>query len=158
MNTCCNKTEYHYASLVLRLFIALRLFMAGLIKFASGEGISANFSFENYTKKMDIIAKQTYETSFLPEQMCYLYAKPLGYILIIVGIWVALGIASRLSLLVAGLTFLSLSIGLSAMGDDTEVLYIGIQVAICAFALCLSGYNKFSLDGILCKNKVAQSE
>lgn len=142
-----------FANLLLRLWIALRLVAAGVDKFRAGSGKDATFSIENYNTKMANIAKLTYEKGFLPESLCNLYAKPLGYILIAVGVWVFLGLFSQLGLLAAGLTFLSLAVGLATLPDDTEVVYIGIQVLIVAAALATNKANKISLDGVLFRNR-----
>lgn len=142
-----------FANLLLRLWIALRLIAAGVDKFRAGSGKDATFSLQNYETKMANIAKLTYEKGFLPEKLCGLYAKPLGYILIVVGIWVLLGLFTELGLLAAGLTFLSLAIGLATLPDDTEVVLIGVHILIVAAALATSRANKISLDGLLFRKR-----
>jgi uncharacterized membrane protein YphA (DoxX/SURF4 family) len=147
------KLELVFANLLLRLWIALRLIMAGLDKFRYGDGVNTTFNMENYTKKMDAIATATHERGFIPLSLCNLYAKPLGFLLLLCGAWAAVGIFSRLGLLACGLIMLSLGIGLSTMGDDTEVVYIGIHILIIAAALATNHANKLSLDGLLFKKK-----
>jgi uncharacterized membrane protein YphA (DoxX/SURF4 family) len=141
------------AHLILRLFVALRLLMAGLDKFRAGNGPDTTFSLENYTKKSDAIANLMSTNSFLPAAMCQSYAHSIGYVLVLVGLWTAVGIFTNLSLLVAGLTFLSLGFGLAALPDDTEVVFIGIQVLITAAALATAKARQFSLDGLLFRKK-----
>jgi len=141
------------AHLLLRLWVSLRLFMAGLDKFRSGNGPDTTFSLENYDKKSTAIAKLMSTNSFLPEAMCNAYAHSIGYILVIVGIWVALGIFSSLGLLAAGFTVLSLGFGLAALPDDTEVVYIGIHILVVAAALATAKARQFSLDGLLFRKK-----
>lgn len=141
------RCEIAYANLLLRLWIGLRLFMAGLDKFRAGEGENATFSFSNYYDKVGRIAQLTWEKGFLPEWMCKLYAYPIGYLLIASGLWALAGFCSRLSLLVAGLVFLSLGFGLATLPDDTEVLFIGVHVLIVAAALMTTPHAKFSVDG-----------
>lgn len=149
------KTSYAliFANLVLRLWVVLRLVGSGVDKFRSGSGEDVTFSIQNYNTKMAAIAKLTYEKGFLPEAMCKAYAMPLGYILIGVGIWVALGIFSQIGLLAAGLTFLSLGVGLATLPDDTEVVLIGVHILIVAAALATNHANKISLDGLLFRNR-----
>lgn len=147
------RLELVFANLLLRLWIALRLFMAGLDKFRSGDGASTSFTMDNYGKKMEAIAAATNERGFLPLPLCNMYAKPLGFILILAGIWAAVGLFSRLGLLVCGLTMLSLGFGLATMGDDTEVVYVGIHILIIAAALATNHANKLSLDGLLFRKK-----
>lgn len=141
------------AHLLLRLWVSLRLFMAGIDKFRSGNGSDATFSLENYEKKTGAIAKLMSTNSFLPEAMCNAYAHSIGFVLVIVGIWTALGIFTNLSLLVAGLTCLSLGFGLAALPDDTEVVLIGVHILVVAGALATAKARQFSLDGLLFRKK-----
>jgi hypothetical protein len=140
-----------FANLLLRLWIGLRLFFAGVDKFRYGSGPDATFNMENYEKKMAAIAKLTFNNGILPENLCNLYAKPLGFLLLIGGVWAVLG------LFFCGLVFLSLGIGLATLPDDTEVLFIGMHILIVAAALATNDHNKFSLDGLLFGKKKAGS-
>jgi thiosulfate dehydrogenase [quinone] large subunit len=142
-----------FANLLLRLWIGLRLIFAGLDKFRAGSGEDATFSVENYEKKMQAIANLTYQNGFLPENLCNLYAKPLGYLLLIGGIWAVIGLFSRLGLLFCGFVFLSLGVGLATLPDDAEVVYIGVHILVVAGALATNQHNKLSLDGLFCGKK-----
>lgn len=148
-----NRWDLAFANLLLRLWIGLRLVFAGLDKFRSGSGSDATFNLENYEKKMAAIAKLTYNNGFLPENLCNLYAKPLGYLLLIAGVWAVIGLFSRLGLFFAGLVFLSLGVGLATLPDDTEVLFIGVHILIVAAALATNQHSKFSLDSLFCGKK-----
>lgn len=141
------RCEIAYANLLLRLWIGLRLVMAGLDKFRAGEGENATFSFENYYAKVGRIAQLTWEKGFLPEWMCKAYAMPVGYLLLLAGLWAVVGIFSRIGLFFAGLVFLSLGFGLATLPDDTEVLFIGVHILIVAAALYTTPHAKFSVDG-----------
>jgi uncharacterized membrane protein YphA (DoxX/SURF4 family) len=153
--SCCSpaRLELVFANLLLRLWIALRLFFAGLDKFRSGSGTDATFNLDNYEKKMGAIASLTHNNGFLPEAACNMYAKPLGYLLLVGGVWAAIGLFSRLGLFFCGLVFLSLGVGLATLPDDTEVLYIGMHVLIVAAALATNEHNKLSLDGLLFRGR-----
>lgn len=133
----------------------MRLFMAGLDKFRWGNGAETTFSIANYTdKKAPPIAKLMATNSFLPESMCQSFAGIIGYLLVPVGIWVALGIFTEFGLLAAGLVFLMLGFGLAALPDDTEVVgNIGLSVLIVAAALVTAKAKNFSLDGVIFKKK-----
>lgn len=152
---CCGSSSYEYAHLLLRLWVGMRLFMAGLDKFRWGNGADTTFSLANYTdKKAPPIAKLMASNSFLPESMCASFANVIGYILLPVGIWVAIGIFTEFGLLAAGLVFLMLGFGLAALPDDTEVVSnIGLSVLIVAAALVTSKAKTFSLDGLLFRKK-----
>ena len=90
----------------------------------------------------------------MPEWACNAFAATIGYILIPVGIWVAVGICTEFGLLAAGLVFLSLGFGLAALPDDTEVVTnIGLSILIVAAALVTSKAKALSLDGILARKK-----
>ena len=148
---CCSLA---IANLLLRLWIGLRLFMAGVDKFRAGNGAGTTFNMENFHTKSGQIAKLMSENSFLPGWACNAYANTIGFILLAVGAWVVVGIFQELSLFAAGLTVLSLGFGLAALPDDTEVVYIGIHVLIIAAALATSKKSRRALAG-MCSAKKA---
>lgn len=155
---CCPRLDLAFANLITRLWVGLRLFMAGMDKFRSGDGAEATFNFANYETKTNLIAKLMTENSFLPAFLpsaaIDAYAFGIGFALIIVGIWVVLGLFSEVSLLAAGLTFLSLGFGLAALPDDTELgVNIGIGIMIVFLALSTVKHGFISLDGILRRKK-----
>lgn len=140
------RCEIMFAAFMLRLWIGLRLLFAGLDKFrVSGE---TTFSMEAYKRNVQAIADNIATYTPLSQQACDLYAAPLGYLLIGIGALVILGLFTRLSLLAAGLMFISLGVGLKLLPDDFEAVMIGIQVAITAFALSLWWHDRLSIDGI----------
>lgn len=150
---CCCQLNLTFANLIARLWIGLRLFMAGVDKFRAGDGADATFSMDNYHSKTARIATLMGDHSFLPKSLCNLYATSIGFVLLIVGIWVVVGFFTDLALLVAGLTVLSLGFGLAALPDDTEVVYIGIHVLVIVAALITSKANKISVDGLIFRKK-----
>ena len=132
--------------------------MAGVDKFRSGDGAAATFNAGNYDTKTGVIAKLMTDNSFLPAFLPPVaidaYAHGIGYALLFVGIWVALGIFSEISLLAAGMTFLSLGFGLAALPDDTELgVNIGIGIVITYLALTTAKHGFLSIDGILSRKK-----
>jgi len=154
--SCCPNYAFTFAHTLLRLWVGLRLFMAGIDKFRSGNGPSTTFSFDNLTKKADQIATLMSTNSFLPEPLCKAFAQGIPYPLVIVGIWVALGLFTEVALLAAGLVFLSLGFGLAALPDDAEVVNnIGISILIVAAALATTKGKGISLDGIFFRRKSA---
>jgi uncharacterized membrane protein YphA (DoxX/SURF4 family) len=148
------RLDLAFANLVLRLWVALRLVMAGVDKFRMGDGSAATFNSENYKTKTDLISKLISENSLLPaigfnQGMIDAYAHSLGYILPIVGVWVLVGLFSEFALLAAGLTFISLGFGLAALPDDMELTAnIGVGVALVALALITNRHGFLSLDGL----------
>ena len=90
----------------------------------------------------------------MPEWACNAFAATIGYILVPVGIWVAIGIFTEFGLLAAGLVFLALGMGLASLPDDTEVVSnIGLSILIVAAALVTAKAKTFSIDGILGRKK-----
>ncbi len=151
---CNSSCGYAFAHLLLRLWVGMRLFMAGLDKFRWGNGSTVSFGVDNYAKKTGPLAKLMSENSFLPESAANAFAATIGYILVPVGIWVAIGIFTEFGLLAAGLVFLSLGFGLAALPDDTEVVgNIGVSILIVAAALVTARAKNFSIDGILARKK-----
>lgn len=141
------RTEWAYAHLILRLWVGLRLLMAGLDKLRQKGG--DGFGFEWIEKSMAPIVDTMTSSALLPTAMVKPYAMFLPWALLVTGVWCLLGIFSRLGLVLGGLTFVSLSFGLMALPDDDQAVYRGIEVAITAFALITVSHNKFSLDGLL---------
>ena len=151
--TNCDSCSQGAASLILRLWIGLRLFFSGIEKFRGGSGVDMSWTMEHYVKKMGKIAEITAENSILPGWVCNLYAYPLGFLLVGFGVMCLVGIFTRFSLFVAGLLFVSLAFGLMVLPDDQGALDLGIHVAITAFALTLCSKDYFTLDSFLKRKK-----
>jgi len=156
--SCCPRLDLAFANLITRLWVSMRLFMAGLDKFRSGDGVAATFNAGNYDTKTGVIAKLMTDNSFLPAFLppsaIDAYAHGIGYALLFVGVWVALGLFSEISLLAAGMTFLSLGFGLAALPDDTELcVNIGTGIVITYLALTTAKHGFLSMDGILSRKK-----
>lgn len=147
------RLDLAFAHILLRLWVAERLIMAGVDKFRKGSGEDTTFSMDNYKAKSQQIADLMSTNSFLPKWMCDQFAMGIGYALLGVGAWVLIGLFTEVSLLAAGLVFLSLGFGLAALPDDTEVVYIGVSVLITAAALMTARAKQISLDGLLFRRK-----
>jgi thiosulfate dehydrogenase [quinone] large subunit len=116
------RPEYEYAFLILRLWLGLRAFFAGLEKFES---------------------KGSY--SFLPLWSTKLFAFAIGYALLVLGVTLLLGIKTRLTLLASGLLYVALSFGLMIVQEAEGVAWLGMHVALVVGALLLVQYNRFAL-------------
>ena len=151
------RSEIAFANLILRLWVGLRLFMAGIDKFRDKATKQYALGDLAVLKKnvQPLYDNMTAET-FLPSFMVSNYVFVLSYALIIVGIWVIVGLFTRLGLLLAGFLFVSLSFGLMALPDDDQAVFRGIEVAITAFALVTAGHNLISLDGLLFRSKKSE--
>lgn len=149
--SCCQSfsrwLESVGAFLILRLFLGLRLLLAGLDKFINSEGV---WDMTYYQEKVGALADLVVKQGFLPipEWMGSMYAGVLGWGLIGVGALILIGLFTRISLILGGLLFVSLSFGLMALPDAPYIAYLGIHVGLTAFALILASYNPLSVDGV----------
>jgi thiosulfate dehydrogenase [quinone] large subunit len=133
--------EFTGAFLLLRLFLGLRLLLAGLEKFES----KGTYSLANYSTNMSKMSEGITSASFLPLWMTRGFAHSLGYALLVVGAAVLLGLKTRVALLLAGLLFVGLAFGLMAVQENEGVAWLGLHVGLCAAALVLAQYNRFAL-------------
>ena len=139
----------------------MRLFFAGIDKFR--EKGSTNYGFDFLSKNLEPISKLMQENTRLPAFMITPYFYTLAFALVLVGITCVLGLATRLSLFIGGLLFVSLSLGLMMLPDDTASVQLGVQVGLAALALVTLKPNPMSLDGLLfskgcCPSKADSAE
>lgn len=137
-----NRPEYTAAFLVLRLWLGLRTLFAGLEKFESG----GSFSFENYYKNMARMAGGISGASILPLWATKTFAFFLGYLLVAFGLSLLVGFKTRCTLFFTGLLYTGLSFGLMAVQEGEGVAWLGVHVALVAFALVLVRHNRFALS------------
>ena len=135
------RCEYTYAFLVLRLFLGLRALLAGLEKFES----KGTYSFASYYENMKRMAAGITGASFLPLWSTKLFALSIGYVLVTLGVAILLGIKTRCSLFLMGLTYVALSFGLMAVQESDGVAWLGMHVALVAGALVLVSHNRLAL-------------
>lgn len=135
----CN--EYTAAFLLLRLFLGLRTLMAGIEKFESG----GKYSFEAYYTNMSRMAAGITGASFMPLWMTKSFAISLGYLLIVFGVTLLLGLKTRCSLILTGLLYVGLSFGLMAVQEAEGVAWLAIHVGLFAGALVLVKHNRFAV-------------
>ncbi len=135
----CN--EYTAAFLLLRLFLGLRTLLAGIEKFESG----GKYSFENYYANMARMASGITGASFMPLWMTKTFAMALGYLLIVFGAALLLGIKTRCTLFLTGLLYVGLSFGLMAVQEAEGVAWLGMHIALFAGALVLVKHNRLAL-------------
>ncbi len=74
-----------------------------------------------------------------------LYDKVLGPSLLVLGVAILLGIASRTSLFLLGLLYTSLTWGLILIKQDEGVSWLGVHMILVVMALALSNHNRFTL-------------
>lgn len=129
------------AFLILRLFLGLRALFAGIEKWELG----GEYSFANYNVTMGRMADGIAGASFIPAWLAKAFALPLGYILILLGVTILLGIKTRCSLFLMGLVYVGLSFGLMAVQEGEGVAWLAVHVGLCVAALLLNRHNRLSL-------------
>lgn len=73
------------------------------------------------------------------------FAYSLGWVLLVNGVLLILGIFSRFNLFLAGLIYLGLSIGLMSLPDEQGVAWLAIHMGLVAIGLSMSRYSKLNL-------------
>ncbi len=134
------RSEYVYAFLILRLWLGLRAFFAGLEKFES----KGSYSFAGYYENMKRMATGITGASFLPLWSTKLFAFSIGYLLLALGLTLLLGIKTRFTLFAMGLVYVALSFGLMVVQEAEGVAWLGMHIALVAGALLLVQYNRYS--------------
>ena len=74
-----------------------------------------------------------------------LFDHILGPAFILTGVMLLIGLGTRISLLVQALLYLALTVGLILIDKPDGITYLGVHVALVAFALTLAKYNKLAL-------------
>jgi thiosulfate dehydrogenase [quinone] large subunit len=136
-----SRCDYTAAFLLLRLFLGLRTFLAGLEKFES----SGSYSFENYYKNMGRMAQGITGASFLPLWATRTFAHSLGYLLLTFGVCLLLGLKTRTVLMLTGFLYVGLSFGLMAVQEGDGVAWLGMHILMFSVALVLSRHNRYAL-------------
>jgi thiosulfate dehydrogenase [quinone] large subunit len=135
------RNEYTGAFLLLRLFLGLRTLLAGIEKFES----RGTYSFSNYYENMGRMAQGITGASFMPLWATKNFAMVLGYLLVVLGIGLLLGLKTRATLFVTGLVYIGLSFGLMAVQEAEGIAWLAIHVGLIAGALLLVRHNRFVL-------------
>lgn len=134
-------TELQFACGLLRLFLGLRTLLAGIEKFEAG----GRYSFAQYYQNMARMAEGITGASFLPLWATKTFALTLGYLLILLGGAVLLGIKPRLTLFALGLLYTALAFGLMVVQEAEGVAWLGLHVGLIAAALVLVRHSRFVL-------------
>jgi thiosulfate dehydrogenase [quinone] large subunit len=164
--TVCGLSGASLAFITLRAWLGARALVTGLEKFSAKSTVQEPLldatGQPDMSGAMVEIEKKIYGLSHyhaVPESLQTklaaepllpaLLAKPfyavLGPMLILTGILLLLGVASRLSLFAMGLLYSALTVGLILIGQDAGVAWLGIHVGLVAFALTLADQNRFAL-------------
>ncbi len=164
---CECKCDFTLAFIILRLWLAVRAIVTGLEKFgfyqsvskpvidpttgqpdASGVMVNVNvkhYALVNYSGIPVGLKDKFANEPLLPKFALTVFDHLLGPALLISGVMLLLGLGTRLSLFVQGLIYVALTVGLILIKQDDGISWLGIHVALVAFALTLAQHNKFAL-------------
>ena len=162
---CCNNLALVFASLLLRLWLAMRAIQTGVEKFAGSKasqeavsidgasnsyGLTASasvkqYALDNYHGVPQALMEKFKAEPLMNEAMLRLYDWVLGPALIVLGVTILLGLASRSSLFLLGLLYISLTWGLILIKQDEGVAWLGVHMIMVVMALGLAEHNRFTL-------------
>ena len=165
-NICSNDLGYTLGMLLLRLWLAVRAFQTGIEKFAgSGKPVDSTvlvdgvpntygltestatkvYAMSNYSGVPAPLYDKFINEPLIPEFALNIYNVVLGPALIILGLTLFLGIATRFSLFLMGLIYTSLTFGLILIKQDAGIAWLGVHIIMIVMALALVKYNKFAI-------------
>lgn len=167
MSTDSNNTQntlgFIFASLLLRLWLGVRALQTGIEKFAGskmsdqpvevdGEVYDVDlttttnvkaYALDNYHGIPEALRATFEKEPLMMSWALKVYDVVLGPALIILGITILLGLASRVSLFLLGLVYISLTWGLILIKQDAGVAWLGVHMIMIVMALAWSNHNRF---------------
>jgi thiosulfate dehydrogenase [quinone] large subunit len=151
-----------YGAWLLRVWLAVRAIQTGVEKFAGMKGSDQpitidgkvneygltsatnikEYAMSHYHGVPEALMKKFTDEPLMLKFALPLYDKVLGPALLVLGLTILLGIASRTSLFLLGLLYISLTWGLILIKEDSGVAWLGIHMIMIVMALWLSKYNR----------------
>ncbi|HEX7652447.1 MAG TPA: hypothetical protein VF607_03005 [Verrucomicrobiae bacterium] len=163
----CGNCDFSLAFLVLRGWLGVRALLAGVEKFgayksvqkplidattgqpdASGAMVDLKvkyYALANYSGVPAALKAKFANEALLPGFALNFFDKVLGPAFIVAGLMLLLGLGTRASLMLQGLLYIMLSVGLILINQPDGISYLGVHTALVAFALVLAKYNKLAL-------------
>jgi len=156
-----------FAFLVLRLWLGFRALFVGIQKYAAyksvavplidpstgqpdASGVMINVSVKSYALAnyagipVGLRDKFAHDPLF-PKFALTLFDRMLGPAFILTGIMLIIGLGTRVSLLVQGLLFIALTVGLVLIDSNDGVAFLGIHIGLVAAAFLLVQHNRFAV-------------
>lgn len=173
--TCCAtpKLGLIYGALLLRLWLAVRAIQTGIEKYAgihmsdqvvkvdgapNPQGLTSSDAIKEYAlshyhgvpgallKKFEAEPlMRSYSLGSFTINPLKIYDVVLGPTLLVLGIMLLLGIATRTSLFLQGLLYISLTWGLILIKQDDGVSWLGVHMILIVLALALADHNRFAI-------------
>lgn len=151
--------------LTLRIWLGLRALQSGIEKFAgmrSSESavlidgaaneygltetaMEKSYAFSNYNGVPEALYTKLSKEPLITDFFLNVYNLVLGPALIILGLTVLLGIATRISLFAMGLLYTSLTFGLILLKQDAGVAWLATHIVLIVMGLALAQYNRFAV-------------
>ena len=164
---CCSNCDATLAFWALRGWLAVRAILTGVEKFGAyktiqkplidpstgqpdASGVLHNvsvkyYSFANYSGIPASLKEKFANEPLLPKFALTAFDHLLGPLLIASGVMLIIGIGTRISLFLQGIIYIALTVGLILIHQDDGISWLGIHIALVAFALTLAKHNKFAL-------------
>jgi thiosulfate dehydrogenase [quinone] large subunit len=159
--------DYTFAFWALRLWLGVRALFVGIQKYAAyksvaiplidpatgqpdASGVMVNVSVKSYALAnyagipVGLRDKFAHDPLF-PKLALTLFDRALGPVFILTGLMLIVGLGTRLSLLVQGLLFIALTVGLVLIDSNDGVAYLGIHIGLVAAAFLLVQHNRFAV-------------
>lgn len=153
------------AFLLLRLWLAMRAIVSGIEKYAGSKAseVAVNidgspndygltedttdkvYGLSHYHGVPAALYEKLHDEMLIPGFALGIFDKVLGPLLILLGITLLLGVATRISLFAMGLLYTSLTLGLILLKQDAGVAWLAIHIVLIAMALFQSRHNRFAL-------------
>jgi len=162
----CN-CDYTLAFLVLRLWLAVRAILTGIEKYGAYQTVQKplidpttgmedpsgamidvkikSYALTNYSGVPAPLKDKFANEPMLPHSTLTAFDHVLGPAFIVTGVMLLLGLGTRISLFVQGLIYISLTVGLILIRQDDGISWLGIHIALVAFALMLVRHNKLAI-------------
>ncbi len=159
--------NYTCAFVLLRLWLGLRALLAGVQKFsayhavatplidpatgqpdASGVMVNVNvksYALANYAGVPQSLMDKFAHDPLLPKFALTAFNYALGPLLLLSGLMLLAGLGTRISLLLQGVLYIALTAGLVLIDQADGVAWLGIHLALVAFALTLAEHNRFTV-------------
>lgn len=158
--------EHTFAFILMRLWLGARALFTGIEKFSatvnvetpllddmgnpdpSGIMLSIEqkvYGISHYHGMPASLSEKLSSEPFLPGFLLVPYEFILGPLLIILGITLLMGVATRISLMAMGLLYTSLTFGLILIKQDGGIAWLAVHVIMIVLALMLVKHNRFSL-------------
>lgn len=159
-------TGRNLAYLSLRLWLGVRALVTGLEKFAgtitvqepvldaTGQPDSSGamldvqrkvYGWDQYHAMPDTLQAKLAAEPLMSEFLMKAFCACLGPALVLTGLLLLLGLAGRCSLMLMGLIYVALTVGLILIGQDQGVAFLGIHLGLIALALTLVDHDRFAM-------------